>query len=224
MPRKKTTPKSELEELVGHSHGNGFDAEGLLDAEELGELDEPIIDIMAPFADASDPAELSDALVDEPKEKPARKKRTGGRKRSVNDNSVRLPLLPLRDMVIFPHMVTSLFVGRDKSLKAIESAMSNERALVAVAQHNPEDEDVGPEDLYDMGVEIVVGRSLKMPDGTVSLLVQGQRRVRVLRYVRNDPFVVVEGETIEDSLDKGPPTEALMRAVLALFEKIVKLS
>lgn len=224
MPRKKTTPKSELDEMANHSHGNGFDAAGLLDAEESGELDEPIIDIMAPFSEVSDAPETSDTFVADI-EKPARKRRSSsGRKRNPPDNSVRLPLLPLRDMVIFPHMVTSLFVGRDKSLKAIESAMSNERALVAVAQHNPEDEDVGPEDLYDMGVEIVVGRSLKMPDGTVSLLVQGQRRVRVLRYVRNDPFVVVEGETIEDSLDKSAATEALMRAVLALFEKIVKLS
>ena len=75
-----------------------------------------------------------------------------------------------------------------------------------------------------MGVELVIGRSLKMPDGTNSLLVQGQRRVRVLRYVRNEPFILVEGEPIEDSSEKTPGTEALMRAVLALFEKIVKLS
>ena len=137
---------------------------------------------------------------------------------------MRYPLLPLRDMVIFPHMVTSLFVGRDKSLKAIESAMTGDRTLVAVAQRNPEEEDIAPEDLYDMGVEIVIGRSLKMPDGTVSLLVQGQRRVHVLRYTRTEPFVVAEGEVLEDAVDKSPGTEALMRAVLSLFEKIVKLS
>lgn len=225
MPRKKTTQKSELDDIVTHQPGNGFDAAGLLDAEEAGELDDPIVDLDLTTQRVSETAspETGEAISLDPEEKPARKRRTGGRKRT-KDTTVRLPLLPLRDMVIFPHMVTSLFVGRDKSLKAIESAMNTERALVAVAQHNPEDEDVGPEDLYDMGVEIVVGRSLKMPDGTVSLLVQGQRRVRVLRYLRNDPFVVVEGETIEDSQDKSAATEALMRAVLGMFEKIVKLS
>ncbi len=226
MPRKKETKKSELEEIVSHStSGNGFDAEGMLDAIESGDFDEPIIEIdIVQAQEGSASPEIGEPITAEPDEKPARRRRTGGRKRPINDNSVRLPLLPLRDMVIFPHMVTSLFVGRERSLKAIEAAMTGERALVAVAQHNPEDEEVGPEDLYDMGVEIVVGRSLKMPDGTVSLLVQGQRRVRILRYVRNEPFAVVEGETIEDSLDKTAATEALMRAVLALFEKIVKFS
>jgi ATP-dependent Lon protease len=127
-------------------------------------------------------------------------------------------------MVIFPHMVTSLFVGRERSLRAIEAAMADERVLVAVAQRDPEDEEVRPEDLYDMGVELVIGRSLKMPDGTNSLLVQGQRRVRVQRYVHTEPFILVQGQPIEEKVEKNPATEALMRAVLALFEKIVKLS
>ncbi len=137
---------------------------------------------------------------------------------------VRLPVLPLRDMVIFPHMVTSLFVGREKSIRAIEAALNSERMVLAVSQHNPEDEEIGPDDLYSMGVELVIGRSLKMPDGTVSLLVQGQRRVRILRYVRLEPYMRIMGEAIEDSDEKAPATEALMRAVLALFEKVVKLS
>ncbi|MGA7733698.1 MAG: endopeptidase La [Chloroflexia bacterium] len=226
MPRKKDPQKSELEELVRHATGgNGFDAEGLLEAEEAGDLDEPIVELVPPhIQEVSASPETGEPAPIEPGAKPVRRKRMGGRKRAAKDNAVRLPLLPLRDMVIFPHMVTSLFVGRDKSLKAIEAAMSGERALVAVAQHNPEDEEVGPEDLYDMGVEIVVGRSLKMPDGTASLLVQGQRRVRILRYVREEPFLMVEGETVEDTQDKTAGTEALMRAVLALFEKIVKFS
>jgi ATP-dependent Lon protease len=150
--------------------------------------------------------------------------RRRSRRRRRDDEPVILPLLPLRDMVIFPHMVTSLFVGREKSLKAIESAMADERVLVAVAQRDPEDEEVRPEDLYQMGVELVIGRSLKMPDGTNSLLVQGQRRVRVNRYVHTEPFMLVEGEPIEERVEKNPAVEALMRAVLALFEKIVKLS
>ena len=224
MPRKKTptTQKNEIDEIIDHlPGGNGFDAAGLLDAEESGDLD--ALDMQDAL---SDPPEQQAAGEDSPQDKPAPKKRsrTGTRKRSRRPEIVRYPLLPLRDMVIFPHMVTSLFVGRDKSLKAIESAMTGDRTLVAVAQRNPEDEDIAPEDLYDMGVEIVVGRSLKMPDGTVSLLVQGQRRVHVLRYTRTDPFVVAEGEVLEDTVDKSPGTEALMRAALSLFEKIVKLS
>ncbi len=137
---------------------------------------------------------------------------------------MQLPVLPLRDMVIFPHMVTSLFVGRQKSIKAIESALAGERVIFAVAQRDPEVEDVQPQDLYEVGVELVIGRSLRMPDGTISLLVQGQRRARVLRYLRVKPFIKVEVEAFEDPVEKAPGTEALMRAVLSLFEKVVKLS
>jgi ATP-dependent Lon protease len=223
MPRKKdpTPTRSELDELLDHlPTGNGHDAEGLADAEESGELDEPIVDVRA------ERKARAQSALEEPAA-PARKPRSP-RKRSRSSEPgrevVRLPLLPLRDMVIFPHMVTSLFVGRDKSLRAIEAAMSDDRVIVAVAQRNPEEEEVGAGDLYDMGVELVIGRSLKMPDGTNSLLVQGQRRVRVSRYLRAEPFILVEGEPIEDSNEKSPATEALMRAVLALFEKIVKLS
>ncbi|MEO8289315.1 MAG: endopeptidase La [Chloroflexota bacterium] len=231
MPRKKNTipEHDELDELLEHvPHGNGHDPEGLLDAAESGELDEPIVDprpVRKPRAKA-EAAPLADESAAEsgpPIKKPrASRKRgsSGNRRREI----VKLPLLPLRDMVIFPHMVTSLFVGREKSLKAIEAAMSDDRIIVAVAQRNPEEEEVGSGDLYEMGVELVIGRSLKMPDGTSSLLVQGQRRVRVLRYLRDEPFIVVEGEPVEDSDEKTPGTEALMRAVLALFEKIVKFS
>src|SRR5688500_594803 len=137
---------------------------------------------------------------------------------------VRLPLLPLRDMVIFPHMVTSLFVGREKSLKAIEAAMNSERVVLAVAQRDPEEEDVGPGDRYDTGVELIIGRSLRMPDGTVSILVQGQRRVRVLRFLRTEPYMRALGEAVDDPEVEKSSVEALMRAVLTLFEKVVKLS
>src|SRR5207253_3973552 len=141
-----------------------------------------------------------------------------------SDEELRLPLVPLRDMVIFPHMVTSLFVGRKRSLKAIDAALNSDRVLLAVAQRDAEDEDVGPDDLYTVGVELVIGRSLKMPDGTSSLLVQGQRRLKVLRYLRSEPYMRVLAEPVEESAEKTAATEALMRAVLALFEKVVKLS
>ena len=159
--------------------------------------------------------------------KPARKRielEDPDESRGGETEIVRMPVLPLRDMVIFPHMVTSLFVGREKSLKAIEAALNSERVVLAIAQRDPEDEDVGPGDMFDMGVELVIGRSLKMPDGTVSILVQGQRRVRVTRYLRTEPFLRALGEAIEDPMVKDPSLQALMRAVLTLFEKVVKLS
>jgi len=93
-----------------------------------------------------------------------------------------------------------------------------------VAQRDPEEEEVGPDGLHMMGVELVIGRSLKMPDGTSSLLVQGQRRVRVLRYLRTEPYLRVLAEALEESTEKNQSTEVLMRAVLSLFEKVVKLS
>src|SRR5436190_2062120 len=229
MPRKKepTTPHNELDELLEHvPTGNGHDPEGLADAEESGELDEPIIDIR-PTPTRTRAAAQTETKEIEATAPPAKKPRAARgtrKKRRSGPGTVDLPLLPLRDMVIFPHMVTSLFVGRDKSLKAIEAAMADDRVIVAVAQRNPEDEEIGPNDLYDMGVELVIGRSLKMPDGTNSLLVQGQRRVRVLSYLRTEPFVLGQGQPIEDSGEKAPGTEALMRAVRALFEKIVKFS
>jgi ATP-dependent Lon protease len=229
MPRKKQSSNvdkapSEISnyELVitdeGPSIGNGHDPEGLADAEENefgfaeeGELDEP---------------ESEQYSAGSRQKAAARGKRSARRTLPTAHSSeiVKLPLLPLRDMVIFPHMVTSLFVGRDKSIKAIEAALNSERVVVAVAQRNPEDEEVGRDDLYTMGVELVIGRSLKMPDGTVSLLVQGQRRVRVQRYLRMEPYIKVAGEAIEDEAEKSQGTEALMRAVLAFFEKVVKLS
>ncbi len=237
MPKKKQPAITEdaFDDLVkSFPTGNGHDA-----AMDDMEPDEPVemeeatsvprrkskAQTQAQAAPANQARE--DAEADEKKApKPTRTRN----RRGITDgnegdgNLVKLPLLPLRDMVIFPHMVTSLFVGRDKSIKAIESALKGNRAIVAVAQRNPEDEEVGPDDLYSMGVELVIGRSLKMPDGTVSLLVQGQRRVRVLDYLRLEPYIRVQGEAIEDPETSNPGTEALMRAVLALFEKTVKLS
>src|SRR4051794_27590196 len=132
MPRKKDPipPHNELDELLDHlPSGNGHDAEGLADAEESGELDEPIIDTR-PSRQAKAKAKSATETAESAPESapPAGKPRSarGSRKKAQGGDPdrevVKLPLLPLRDMVIFPHMVTSLFVGREKSLKAIEAA------------------------------------------------------------------------------------------------------
>lgn len=231
MPRKKQKDITDLvDELInGASTGNGHDIEGLIDAEESGEVDELLDHVEARRASKGAKAKPAVAAAKpEPEdEKPVRRRRPSRKNESIapgETEQLKVPLLPLRDMVIFPHMVTSLFVGRDRSLKAIEAALNNDRTIVAVAQRDPEEEEVEPDGLFTMGVELVIGRSLKMPDGTSSLLVQGQRRVRVLRYLRTEPYIRVLAEALEESTEKSQSTEVLMRAVLALFEKVVKLS
>lgn len=121
-------------------------------------------------------------------------------------------------------MVTPLFVMRERSVKAIEEAMARDRGIVVVAQRDPEVEDVGPSDLYDIGTEAVIGRMLKMPDGTTSVLVQGQRRARLCDITQWDPHIKAIVEPVGLVVEKTTHIEAQMRAVLALFEKCVQLS
>jgi len=96
---------------------------------------------------------------------------------------IEAPLLPLRDMVMFPHMVTPLFVGRDRSIEAVEVALEEGEPLITVAQRDTEVAEPGPEDLFTFGTEVEIGRMLRMPDGTVSMLSQGLRRLQIVEYV-----------------------------------------
>ncbi len=147
------------------------------------------------------------------------------RKPSRRRLAVELPILAVRDTVLFPHMVAPLFVARDRSVKALDEAMAKDRTIVVIAQRDPALQEIEAEDLYAIGTEAVIGRVLKMPDGTVSILVQGQRRLRLAEMLQMDPYF--KGQllpVIEPSEKKTLPLEALMRAVLALFEKCVKLS
>jgi ATP-dependent Lon protease len=133
-------------------------------------------------------------------------------------------VLPLRDTVVFPHMVAPLFVGRDRSVRAIEGAMADNQRLVVIAQRDEEDDEPDGTDLYTIGTEVVIGRKLRMPDGTTSVWVQGQRRVQVLRYTQVQPYLRAEVTPVQEEAETGLSTEALMRAVLALFEKVVQYS
>ena len=90
-------------------------------------------------------------------------------------------LVPLRDMVIFPHMVTPLFVGRERSVQALRAAHENEETVIVTTQRDAEKQDPRPEDLYEWGCEIVIGRILQMPDGSTSALAQGRRRVQIMK-------------------------------------------
>jgi len=135
-----------------------------------------------------------------------------------------LPILPVRNTVLLPNMVAPLFVGRDSSLRAIEEALARQRTLVVVAQKDETVEEPGPDDLYLVGTEGVIGRVLKMPDGTTNVLIQGQRRLKLGRVLRSGAYLRAKVEPIEEEVEKTPTIEALMRATLAIFEKCVKLS
>ena len=140
------------------------------------------------------------------------------------DGVIEAPLLPLRDVVMLPRMVAPLYVGRTRSMLAVEAAAERGEPLIAVAQRDPDAEHPGPEDLFTFGSEMTVGRTLRMPDGTFSILAQGKRRAQVLEYVSLEPYIRVRALPVKEVREKTPLTEALMRAVLALFEKVVELN
>ncbi|HZO33063.1 MAG TPA: endopeptidase La [Chloroflexota bacterium] len=146
------------------------------------------------------------------------------RKRKLSVRPLVLPILPVRNTVLFPHVVTPLFVDRDRSLRAIEESMGGERTLIVLAQRDPEIERPGEADLYTIGTEAVVGRMLKMPDGSTSALVQGQRRVRVVGFEADEPYLRLSVVPIEEAPSEGEEADALIRAVLGMYEKVVKLS
>jgi ATP-dependent Lon protease len=135
-----------------------------------------------------------------------------------------LPLLPIRNTVLLPNLVTPLIVGHEKSLKAIEEAMKKDRILFVVTQLNADLEDPGQDDVYTVGVEGMVDRVLKMPDGTTSVLLHGQRRLRRIEYTQQTPFMRVRAEIVDEETERTLTVDALVRATLALFEKCVKLS
>lgn len=135
-----------------------------------------------------------------------------------------LPVLALRDSVMYPHMMVPLLVGRNSSLSAVDAAMEGDRRMIAVTQRSEAVEEPTTQDLYTVGTEIVIGRRLRMPDGSVSIWVQGQRRAQIEGYSRLRPHLVARATALEDTWENTLSTEALMRAVLALFEKVVHLN
>ncbi len=133
-----------------------------------------------------------------------------------------LPVLPLRETVTFPETLTPLAVGQERSIKLVDDVLGANRLLVMVAARDPEDEEPGPEALYDVGVVGVVARMLKVPDGTLRILVQGTQRVRVGPYVAEEPYMVARIAELPDTVDEGPELEALTRNVQRTFSEIVE--
>ncbi|MEQ9332726.1 endopeptidase La [Thalassobaculum sp.] len=134
------------------------------------------------------------------------------------------PVLPLRDIVVFPHMIVPLFVGRDKSVRALEDVMKDDKQILLVTQKNAADDDPAAEEIFEVGTVGTVLQLLKLPDGTVKVLVEGGRRARILRYTATDNFFEAEAEEIEEDAGDRQEVEALSRAVIAQFEQYIKLN
>src|SRR5260370_41978045 len=135
-----------------------------------------------------------------------------------------VPLLPLRELIVFPHEVYALLVGRQKSIKALEAAESGKRPILLAAQKNARVSEPGPDDIYAVGTLGGVVQLLRLPDGTVKALVEGKTRARVVRYASQDEFFQVEVEEIEEVCERTPEVEALMRLVSATFDDYVRLN
>ncbi len=152
---------------------------------------------------------LTDALVEEPTEEltfPAT-----------------LPVLPLKDTVVFPESVTPLAIGQERSIKLVEDVVSGDRMLALVTVKNPEAEQPGWDDLYEVGTAAVIHKMIKVPDGTLRILVQGVKRIKLERKVQDDPYLVGEFVELPDELSETPEVEALTRNVQNLFGRVIGL-
>jgi len=134
------------------------------------------------------------------------------------------PVLPLRDIVVFPHMIVPLFVGREKSVRALEDVMKDDKQILLVTQKNAAQDDPATSDIYMVGTVGTVLQLLKLPDGTVKVLVEGGQRARIQRFADNDLFFQAFAETIGENSGTQQETEALARTVVSQFEQYIKLN
>lgn len=135
-----------------------------------------------------------------------------------------IPVLPLRDIVVFPHMVVPLFVGREKSVQALDEVMKGDKQILLATQKNSGDDDPEADAIYDIGVLANVLQLLKLPDGTVKVLVEGKSRAKIKRFTGRSEFYEAEAYALEPALTQGPDLEALVRAVTDQFENYIKLN
>ncbi len=138
--------------------------------------------------------------------------------------NITYPVLPLRDIVVFPQMIVPLFVGRDKSVSALEAAMAADKEIFLVAQLDPANDDPGRDDLYDLGVVATVMQLLKLPDGTVRVLVEGQRRATLTSLTQDGEHLMATVDDVADVEVAGNETVALMRSVVDQFDNYAKLN
>jgi len=134
------------------------------------------------------------------------------------------PVLPLRDIVVFPHMIVPLFVGREKSIRALEEVMRADKQILLATQQNPSEDEPTPETIFTVGTLASVLQLLKLPDGTVKVLVEGVSRAEILRYTGNEAFYEAHARKMADAVGDQVEVEALARSVVAEFENYVKLN
>jgi ATP-dependent Lon protease len=134
------------------------------------------------------------------------------------------PVLPLRDIVVFPHMIVPLFVGREKSVRALEDVMKDDKQILLVTQKNAAQDDPTPSDIYTVGTVGTVLQLLKLPDGTVKVLVEGGQRASITKFSENDDFFQAYAEPIDEKVGETQELEALSRAVVSQFEQYIKLN
>ncbi|MFW5738736.1 MAG: endopeptidase La [Myxococcota bacterium] len=135
-----------------------------------------------------------------------------------------VPLLPLRDIIVFPAMVSQLFVGRDRSIAALDDAMAREKEIFLAAQKSAKTNSPTPDDIFNVGTIGVIQQLLRLPDGTVKVLVEGKRRARTKRFVQTEPYFLVDVEEVEETRATGVEIEALVRSIQSSFEVYVKLN
>jgi len=141
----------------------------------------------------------------------------------VTDHASGIPVLPLRDVVVFPHMVIPLFVGREKSIEALEKAMEGDKRVLLVAQKDAGVDDPGQDDIFNIGTVSTILQMLKLPDGTVKVLVEGGERATINSITEND-FYTAEVTILDEGGLSEDDSQALMRALSGQFEQYGKLS
>jgi len=141
-----------------------------------------------------------------------------------NPTLKQVPLLPLRDIIVFPHMVVPLFVGRERSIAALEQAMSGDKEIMLSAQRKAKTNNPQPGEIFDIGTLATIIQLLRLPDGTVKVLVEGNQRMRVVEYVEQDEYFLVQAELQEQELEVSVEAQALMRSLKSTFEIYVKLN
>ena len=134
------------------------------------------------------------------------------------------PVLPLRDIVVFPHMIVPLFVGREKSVRALEDVMKDDKQILLVTQKNAAQDDPTPADIFSVGTVGTVLQLLKLPDGTVKVLVEGGQRASITKFAENEDFFQAHADLVEEKVGESQELEALGRAVVSQFEQYIKLN
>ena len=135
-----------------------------------------------------------------------------------------LPLLPLRDIVVFPSMVIPLFVGRDKSINALNDVMTSEKKILLVTQKNSETDDPKRNDVFSYGCESRILQLLKLPDGTVKVLVEGIKRAKILDFVENDKFIKCDYEIQKDEIENPENLNSLASVAVRRLEKLTSIN